>query len=478
MLGRALSLPLGRASGRGQGREVVVTGDLPVTPDPRRELRWAIAGLALIALPVVLLTAEPHLGRGITYADAVALTLTFTGFALLAIRVPWHRVADTWLLVLVGVPIVFVAALNSLTGAGASPYFAMYAPILAIAGWYLTGRQAALATGLMIATEIWRAVALDRSGSLDHLTIALPFDIAIAGIAHLTSRWLRGALIETRQNQVRMAATLDAVRLFGSNPSLGVLDQLERAAGAVFDARASIIPFAGRRPAGEDLAGALVANGGTTVIVPGAHRLHAILRLEPRGDMSLHDLRLAGILAEAAGRTLDAGETLDQVRSMSEHDALTGLFNRGALDRDLDARLGTGDGNDGLGLLFIDLDGFKGLNDAYGHVTGDAVLVRIAGLLRGVARERDRVYRFGGDEFALLLDSGGMAEARRVAERILQLATVSGRRTGDTPVAVRLSIGIAVADRDTVASTLLMAADEAMYAAKNAGGGVIREGAG
>ena len=187
-------------------------------------------------------------------------------------------------------------------------------------------------------------------------------------------------------------------------------------------------------------------------------------------------MRLASILAETVGRTLDAETSLEQARAVSERDALTGLLNRGALDRDVTACFERVDGRSpDIGLLFIDLDGFKALNDAYGHAAGDAVLVRLAALLQGLVRQRDAVYRFGGDEFAVLVRGGGLSQTTKVAERLLRLTSAPARRPDDRTVPVfRMSIGLSVARPGATAAALMAAADTAMYEAKRAGGGVIR----
>jgi GGDEF domain-containing protein len=385
---------------------------------------------------ILALTAGSRLGPGIVFTDILALSLAFAAFAAGAILVPWRRFDDHWLLTLVAIPVVYVASLNALTGAGDSPYSALYAPILAIAGWYLAGRQVVAAIGLVVATEIWRAAAIDGSGSIDVLTIALPFYATLAIIAALTGRWLRASLIATRRDQVRTAAALDAVRGLGTDPEVDVPRQLEGAAASIFRCEATVIRFGARRPSNLDLSTRLLDQRSATVLLPGAHRLHGMLRLDSQLPFTAHDLRLASILAEAAGRTMDASETLEQTRADTERDALTGLLNRRALDRDLGramddaSRVGAE-----VALLFIDLDAFKELNDAHGHATGDAVLVRLGGVFRACARRGDGVYRYGGDEF---------------------------------------SIGLAVPGPDASAADLLAEADAAMYAAKRVGGGVVR----
>lgn len=156
----------------------------------------------------------------------------------------------------------------------------------------------------------------------------------------------------------------------------------------------------------------------------------------------------------------------EEITHLAFHDPLTALANRRLfLDR-LDhalAQLRRSDGT--FAILFIDLDDFKEINDSYGHTAGDALLQEVAGRLRRAVRETDTIARFGGDEFAVLCDQADLDIATQAAERIeaeLRHPTV----IEGNHVAVAGSIGIAIADRETDADTLLRQADAAMYAVK------------
>lgn len=100
--------------------------------------------------------------------------------------------------------------------------------------------------------------------------------------------------------------------------------------------------------------------------------------------------------------------------SMALQDALTGVGNRRAFDQHFARRAQGG----GFALLLLDLDGFKRINDEHGHDVGDAILRLTGGLLRDVLREGDRAYRYGGEEFALIVETADPAPAREVAERL------------------------------------------------------------
>ncbi len=162
----------------------------------------------------------------------------------------------------------------------------------------------------------------------------------------------------------------------------------------------------------------------------------------------------------------------EQLRHRTLHDPLTGLPNRILFHDRLEqalARVGRYGGS--AAVLFVDLDGFKAVNDGFGHSVGDRVLVSVAGVLRSSVRSADTVARLGGDEFVILLENLAQAsDANRIAERILDGLRASSANQIHAPV-VTASIGIAwqngLHERDEI---LVRNADLAMYRAKNGGG--------
>ena len=154
---------------------------------------------------------------------------------------------------------------------------------------------------------------------------------------------------------------------------------------------------------------------------------------------------------------------------LATHDSLTGLPNRAFFEGRLIRALRNGKKLDErVGVLFIDSDRFKAINDNFGHAAGDAVLVAIANRVRAQLREEDLVARLGGDEFAVLLAPlFTIEDAERIAEKILTSMDMPIALAGDTSVVTSLSIGIAVfPDHGATPGDLVDAADAAMYQAK------------
>jgi diguanylate cyclase (GGDEF)-like protein/PAS domain S-box-containing protein len=155
------------------------------------------------------------------------------------------------------------------------------------------------------------------------------------------------------------------------------------------------------------------------------------------------------------------------------HDTLTGLANRALFVDRLSHAMDKGDrGENPVAVLFLDLDDFKAVNDSFGHPAGDDLLCEVAKRIRSATRPSDTVARFGGDEFAVLVESGTMPNAATaVAERIIEALTPTCRVLA-SDFAMRASIGIAIAGGPHVSpDELLRDADLAMYVAKRNGKG-------
>ena len=160
-----------------------------------------------------------------------------------------------------------------------------------------------------------------------------------------------------------------------------------------------------------------------------------------------------------------------ELREQARRDALTGLFNRHHLNDIMERELArcARDGQP-MSLLLIDVDHFKHINDTYGHQVGDEVLRATARLLSERTRASDMLFRYGGEEFLLVLSQADSAAAKEMAEELRLLYAASPLSPGNPAVLATLSIGVATfADHGVTFDHLLQAADQAMYRAKHAG---------
>lgn len=162
----------------------------------------------------------------------------------------------------------------------------------------------------------------------------------------------------------------------------------------------------------------------------------------------------------------------------AHHDALTGLPNRRGLMEVLPAALARAQrAHAALGITYLDLDGFKAVNDVNGHAVGDRLLCEVASRLRQTVRQTDTVVRLGGDEFMILLEGlqSGREEATSYAQRLIH-AIEQPMDVGEQRIAVGASIGILIHSGEDVghsAADLIHRADTAMYEAKRAGKGRV-----
>ncbi|HEV7888833.1 MAG TPA: GGDEF domain-containing protein [Acidimicrobiales bacterium] len=183
---------------------------------------------------------------------------------------------------------------------------------------------------------------------------------------------------------------------------------------------------------------------------------------------------LLGALAGVAGRALENAWLQEQLARQALHDPLTGAPNRRLVTRELTAALARARrDNTRVGVAFLDLTGFKGVNDRLGHDAGDELLRKVATRLAECVRAGDMVGRLGGDEFVLLLPMVDAAALAAASRRVLD-AFARPFELNAATVDVRCNIGVALwpADGDTP-DDLLRRADAAMYQAKREGGNTI-----
>ena len=169
-------------------------------------------------------------------------------------------------------------------------------------------------------------------------------------------------------------------------------------------------------------------------------------------------------------------EAQEMLRHEATHDRLTGLWNRARIIDHLrrEARR-TDREKAALGVLLVDIDHFKQVNDTFGHGMGDVVLHETAQRMRSVLRDYETIGRYGGEEFLIVLSKADLAVSRQVGERIRAVVGGAPIVHGDTTVDVKVSVGLASTETGFDPTALVNAADSALYRAKQQGRNRVAE---
>jgi diguanylate cyclase len=215
-------------------------------------------------------------------------------------------------------------------------------------------------------------------------------------------------------------------------------------------------------------------------------RLEALVQASAASELKREALETIGSLTQvieerrarqrarmtSLGETVRAlGDELDEARREGETDPLTRVFNRKAFDVYLErsVEIVRAFGHEAC-LLIVDVDRFKGVNDAFGHAVGDQVLREVANaIVRVFLRKNDFVARFGGDEFAVILRETALENALALAERVLARARAVKVPAGEREVAITVSIGAAAIELGDDGASWFERADQGLYTAKSAG---------
>ncbi len=222
-----------------------------------------------------------------------------------------------------------------------------------------------------------------------------------------------------------------------------------------------------------------VSMDGSLICVPlrGRDGATGVLTLERLGEDPRYtedEFELVKLFAAQVSIALQNAEVHLAVEIRAQTDDLTGLLNHGTfqdwLERSVESR-------DPFSLIMLDLDDFKRVNDALGHQAGDRLLAEIAAAIVAAGRETDHVFRYGGDEFALILASTDATAAVAVAERVraaVHAVGGPGSTWAEQGIAITVSIGLATFPRDGLSpESILLAADRACFVAKRTGHGLI-----
>jgi len=210
------------------------------------------------------------------------------------------------------------------------------------------------------------------------------------------------------------------------------------------------------------------------ILLPDIHDQHgrAWLLLGSPGSVSTEAVVSVASLANQVALALRNGEVHQELTVQATLDSLTGLVNRASFNAALSGALDDGP-TQNTTVLFVDLDDFKDVNDAFGHGAGDQLLREVAVRLRRATRPGDLCARIGGDEFAVLLRDTGGGAAADVAQRIVEAVAAPAHLDAGV-VRVGASVGVATAQGETDLEQLIHRADVAMYTAKANGKGRIQ----
>ena len=189
--------------------------------------------------------------------------------------------------------------------------------------------------------------------------------------------------------------------------------------------------------------------------------------------VNMHELQ---VRLRAGRRIIELQEELiatrEELRVQATRDFLTGIWNRGMITEKLDEEISRAARvNGSLGVIMCDIDHFKKINDTHGHPTGDSVLIEVALRMQETLRAYDRLGRFGGEEFLIVMPDASEEGVAALAERIRSGVSGTTIETPSGPVSVTVSLGTVVRmmEQDTNLKALIDEADRALYRAKNGG---------
>ncbi|MCY7396126.1 MAG: EAL domain-containing protein [Nocardioides sp.] len=459
---------------------------------------WQVAPVALLAVPLIAVIArfpividEGDGGIEVGFDSAVLMLLvctleSSTALTLWSLGVVVTQLVSSKLLSArifnVGVGIIAGASATGVfhvvRGGDVSGPRELLAVALAATAYFsidyvLSAASIALDTGtplgpLLIQPGSWLAIGcfvpFDMLGYLGAVLLreAPWWTLGLLAVPLATLLIATRAVTHGRENARRLQVLLDAA------VNAQVLSEPRQVLDVLLDDAQRLVRLGSLQlrptPPGPSEVGAQVRGGEEVVWIVASTRARA------RSTAQADEQALAALAAVATAAFARLALTEDLVH-LARYDPLTDLPNRAVfLDRLHYALHLARKRHHPVALLFIDLDGFKPINDRFGHAAGDAVLIDVAHRLRDTVRTNDTVARLGGDEFAVILEDVDLAEATAACRRIL--ATLAGGvEASDHDVYVNASIGVAHGSGREQADEMLRNADLAMYEAKSRGRG-------
>ncbi|MEO6350962.1 MAG: diguanylate cyclase [Candidatus Limnocylindrales bacterium] len=457
------------------GREHSGTTAVAIEADYRHfQTLLAIIGSIAVTLSTLLVYVWLNQGRFADGASAVVVAALGSATLLLRHRVTPANVSRAVIVTSAGILCLVLAISASGNGTSTPAMTALLAVLiavpyvdrqtlkrLAVATWFV-----AAAVGLIYGLSV-PAGGLPSEGLIRFLGVGLNSTIALFVIFHLSDR-LNGAAQRYRdlvqRVPVGMYRTTPDGRFLDVNPAFATMFGYVRAGDMV-------------NVAASDLYADVTDRGRFQEAIETAGVARWVEFRARRADGRLFWIRdSAQLVKDASGKPMyyegiveDVTERKsDELRleQRASVDGLTGLANRSVMTELLDEVLVDAGPGRNVALLFVDLDDFKQVNDRFGHARGDDLLIEAGRRLRIATRDSDTVARFGGDEFAVLLEvPTGPVVATAVARRIVD-AFRAPFRVGAESATLGASVGLAIADETLTSAELVRRADSAMYEAK------------
>jgi diguanylate cyclase (GGDEF)-like protein len=288
-------------------------------------------------------------------------------------------------------------------------------------------------------------------------TVAPPWTMALLLVPISTILVAVRSVSESRLSQLRLGGLLDAATKAPDWADPGSIERslIEQAEQVL---RHSLAEVRAEPPTGREI--------GQPLDFPGQPLRWLVARsAHSSANLTQLDVDALAALTALATANLSRRQLSDEMAYQAQHDVLTGLPNRSLLSKRLETALAAGGKTS---VLYCDLDGFKAVNDRFGHDVGDELLIAVADRLRQSLRAHDLMARLGGDEFAVVVAGNHTVQAEDIAARLLESLQTPFLISGNV-TRIQTSIGIAHSGDGRTASDLMREADMAMYRAKGLG---------